>query len=267
MTQVTWILEPRVFPETHDAMCEAIRHTGQGLKLWDDDWIIYHCPEDNPVLFHGSLNTALYVLQEAPWKPGAYCNAPAFECSTWYPNAARWLLHQRWSLTTAKELVNNPDQVLSRVGATDAVFVRPNSALKPFSGRVLQRQAISLAALDYGYYFEDEDLPVVIMPVRPVTREWRYVVVNQNVVAGSAYHALGRKPTQDDPHGAPWKFAESIAQEMPAPENVYVLDVCEANNDLHLLEVNPFSGADLYACSRRDTVQAVSTHILQETQS
>ena len=38
---------------------------------------------------------------------------------------------------------------------------------------------------------------------------------------------------------------------------VYVMDVCEADGELKLLELNPFSGADLYACDRRSIVQKI----------
>jgi hypothetical protein len=35
------------------------------------------------------------------------------------------------------------------------------------------------------------------------------------------------------------------------------MDVCEADGQLWLLELNPFSGADLYACNCQDIVAAV----------
>ena len=44
---------------------------------------------------------------------------------------------------------------------------------------------------------------------------------------------------------------------MTAPDPVYVLDVCEADTGLRLLELNPFSGADLYACSGSEIVRHV----------
>ena len=41
------------------------------------------------------------------------------------------------------------------------MFVRPDSPLEPFAGRVLARDKISLAALDHGFYYDDAYLPVV----------------------------------------------------------------------------------------------------------
>jgi len=39
---------------------------------------------------------------------------------------------------------------------------------------------------------------------------------------------------------------------------VLVLDTCEGDHALFLLEINPFSGADLYACDRAAVVSADS---------
>jgi len=86
----------------------------------------------------------------------------------------------------------------------------------------------------------------------------RVLVVDQAVVAGSAYAAAGRAARADDPAGEPWAFAAAVAAKMTPPERVYVLDVCEADGRLWLLELNPFSGADLYACAGGDVVAAVS---------
>lgn len=193
-----------------------------------------------------------------PWKPGAFCDEGAFRCSAWYPRARPWLLHERWAVVPLIELVEEPDRVMNEVGASGAVFVRPDSPLKPFSGRVVPREAIALRAFDHGFYFEDEALPVIVAPVRKVDREWRFVVVEGKIVAGSGYEAKRRSAVPGQPEGEPWLFASQIAEAFEAPQAVHVLDLCEADGRLHLLEVNPFSGADLYACDRRAVVRAVS---------
>ncbi len=70
--------------------------------------------------------------------------------------------------------------------------------------------------------------------------------------------ADGRTAAADDPKGGPWQFAVEVAKHIRAPESVYVLDVCEADAGLRLLELNPFSGADLYACVGADIVRRVA---------
>lgn len=123
---------------------------------------------------------------------------------------------------------------------------------------MVERDRLSLAALDFGFYFDDRTLPVVVAPVRQVDREWRYVVAAGEIMAGSAYAADGRRALPDAPTAEPWSFAQTVASSIAPPEIVYVLDVCEAGGELRLLELNPFSGADLYACNADEVVRAVS---------
>ncbi|MEM8558121.1 MAG: ATP-grasp domain-containing protein [Bacteroidota bacterium] len=262
---LTWVLEAEVFPASHAAMRDAVVAQGHEVVRWTDAWVWdARWPRlDGPVVFHGSLGNADLVARSSPWQPGAFCNTDAFCCSAWYPAAQPWLLHETWVSTTVEAFVADPSAVFAALDADDAVFVRPDSPLKPFSGRVVHRDAVSLDALDHGFYYDDEALPIIVAPVRTVEREWRYVVVDGRIAAGSAYAADGRTALTDDPDGAPWAFAAEIAASLPLPDPVAVLDVCACDNQLRLLELNPFSGADLYACDRPDVVQAVSALVLR----
>lgn len=256
-----WVLESDAFPHRDANLLAALGAGGHRVIQWDDAWwTVGDHPRlaDTPVIFHGSLGNAARIRAELPWRPGAWCDVPAFHCSFWYPRAAEWLLHREWRVMPANELALDPASALSRFGNPDAVFVRPDSPLKPFAGRVVARDKISLAALDHGFYYEDASLPVVIAPVRAIGREWRYVIADRAVVAGSAYAAADRSARPDDPRGEAWAFAADVAARLSAPERVYVLDVCEADGRLRLLELNPFSGADLYACRADDVVAAVT---------
>lgn len=260
-TGVTWVLEAEVFSQSHTAMREAVLAEGHSVVRWRDDWLeTGHWPllADQSVVFHGSLGNAATITSRLPWRPGTFCNVNAFRCSSWYSRARRWLVHDNWQILPANQLVANSEAVFARLGASESVFVRPDSPLKPFSGRVLQRHGITLRAMDHGFYYDEETLPVVVAPTRKIGREWRYVVVRGLVVAGSAYEAATRAARPDTSDGSPWQFARAIAETLEAPEDTYVLDICETDGDLRLLELNPFSGADLYACDRGRVVAAVS---------
>lgn len=261
MSRVTWVLEAEVFPQSHSAMCEAVVAAKCELLMWSDEWLADGKRPDLEgiaVVFHGSLGNASAIRSNFRWKPGAFCDTEQFRCSSWYPQARGLLLHERFQILPANELIASPRSIADSLGATDSVFVRPDSPLKPFSGRVIGVDSVSLRSLDFGFYFDDETLPVVVAPVRAISREWRYVVVNGAVIAGSAYEAARRTPLPDVPQRESWQFAERVAQSMPAPESAYVLDICESDGRLHVLELNPFSGADLYACDRPAVVNAVS---------
>jgi len=256
---VTWMLEADVFASGDDDLRRAIEAHGDELRTFCDDWWLdRRFPQlEGPVVLRLSLGNCVRARRELPFRPGAFCDVEALHCSAYYPGAAPWLVHRSYVVTTVRELVADPGTTLAPISSPERFFVRPDGPQKAFAGRVVARDGLSLQALDHGFYYDDEDLPVVAAPLRQIGREWRYVVVDGQVVAGSAYLAEGRAAQRDDPTGAPWQRAQEIATNMPAPERVYVLDLCEADGALWLIECNPFSGADLYACDPAGIVAAV----------
>ncbi len=259
---ITWVVERSAFSPAYSEFCATIERLGHRCQEWDDEW--WHGSElpelQGPVLFHGSLGNADRIVRELQWTPGAFCRSQAFYCSQWYEQARQWLVHDRWRTSTVAELADSPREVAGDLATKGQVFVRPDSPLKPFSGRVCAVEDITLAALDFGFYYEDESTPVVVAPVQSIGREWRFVVVNREVIAGSGYLADGRTAVANLDAG-PRQFAAQVAKEFEAPEAVYILDICEVDGDLRLVEINPFSGADLYACDPEAVVGAVSSAI------
>lgn len=258
--KVTWVIEAEVFPPEGVAALEAeVVRAGHRVVRWRDEWRESPSPilptemSVSPFVFRGSLGNAAWVRENVP-RPGVYCDVEAFRCTRYYPGAERWLLcGSRWRALPARQFVEEAmDQHLQHF------FVRPDSPLKPFSGRLLTRDQVSWEAIDYGFYYDDRDLVVIISEPQWITAEWRYVVADRRVVAGSAYSAQGRLALPDSPEGAPWRYAQEVASALDPPEDVYVLDVCEADDRLYLLELNPFGGADLYACDPEAVVRAVS---------
>jgi hypothetical protein len=262
---INWILEREVFNDNHDRLAEAAIKAGHKVTSWDDFWWEngnWPSLENEPAIFHGSLGNANRIASDLSWRPGVFCNTSAFECRAWYESAKSWLLHEKWVFSTVSEFVSEPDRCLAEIGSPESFFVRPDSPLKPFSGRVIQREKLSFEALDYGFYYEDKNLPIVITPVIGVGMEWRFVIVRQEIIASSAYEASARSESSSDCPSEVLDYAKKVAMTFIPPDPVYILDVCNAGDDIKLIEINPFSGADLYACDRQAIVSAVGRIIM-----
>lgn len=257
-----WLVEPGVFGDRYwSEMSAAAASAGHSIEKWSDEWWLDGLPQrDGAVVFHGSLGNAAKVRESGRWRPGAFCDVEKFECSAWYGRAAEWLLHDEYRMVTARELVEDAVTIGLGLGGS-RVFVRPDSPLKPFSGRVVDTGAVTLAALDHGFYYDDAELPVVVAPVREIEREWRFVVVRDSVVAGSAYEADGRVASGEMVGEREFGFATEIARRIEPPEGVYVMDLCAVDGALALLELNPFSGASLYGCDLSSVVEAVGRYV------
>ena len=259
-----WLIETDVFRHDYQrTMPAALQACGVHYLKWEDAWWTTGLPAlEGPVVFHGSLGNAARLASgaETP-QPWAFCDIEAFHCSSWYPRAAPWLIHRAWRQLPADQLVQERSRVAEELGGGTALFVRPDSPLKPFSGRVVEVDKLTLAALDHGIYFDDETLPVLAAPVQDVGREWRFVVVNHTVVAGSEYVADGRERVDGAVEDHVARFAAQIAAEFPPPQPVYVLDICEVAGRLRIAELNPFSGADLYGCDLVAVIRAVEASL------
>lgn len=261
MSEVTWILESAVFPDTHAPLRAAINSSQHHLVDWSDHWWPDGFPASIPnrhVIFHGSLGNAVRVENQLGWSPGSFCPVDKFHCSSWYEAARPWLVHLDWLICPAIELVADPGGIATRLQSEGKLFVRPDSPLKPFSGRVVETNTLTLSSLDHGFYYDDETLPIVVAPVQLIGDEWRFVVVNQRVITGSAYDPATRKPKPIELDSAAAIFASTVASQLEPPSIVYVLDVCWCNDQFRLLELNPFGGADLYACDANAIVENVS---------
>lgn len=258
---IHWILESHVLPNLHQNLRDAAEKHGHRVSDWNDDWS-FRWPNfsEQFVLFHGSLGVANEINQNSPWKPGSFCNLAAFHCSTYYPLVESTLIHQSWQATTVEEFTNHPDKFYGDAGE---LFVRPDSPLKPFSGRVIKKENASLKALDHGFYYDELDLPIIMTPTREVGEEWRFIVHNQTIITGSGYVANGRKGSAEITVSPAWELAQTIAEAIQPLDPLYVLDIAEANGKLWLMELNPFSGADLYGCNLDVLVSAVDELMTQ----
>lgn len=56
-----------------------------------------------------------------------------------------------------------------------------------------------------------------------------------------------------------WTFAQKIACEKKQKDFAYIIDICQSEGDLFLLEMNPFSGADLYVCDAEKIINAIES--------
>jgi hypothetical protein len=256
--QVHWLIEVDVFPETASRMCAAIEaHGDRWTRYADDIAEVELPPREACVVFWGSLGAAYQDRVAARWRPGAIGNIDQFRVASYAPRLGPLLVNTDTVTTTVRDLVEKPQVVLARLHQPQRVFVRPDSALKPFAGRVLDASAIDRSALDHGFYYDDDALPIVVAPARRIHREWRAVIADGRVVAGCAYTADRRGTVEPLPEPVR-AIAGQVACGDWQPAPIYVVDVAEVDSVVRVLELNPFSGADLYHCDPYAVVEAVA---------
>lgn len=256
---VHWLIEVDVFADTAGRITSVLDTRSQPWTRYHDDIQSADLPPPEvPVIFWGSLGAAYAQQVAARWKPGAVGEVGRFNCSAYYSRLGGINVANKDAVfTTVSELVADPATTVAPLGSPERVFVRPDSPLKPFSGRELPVADISLAALDHGFYYEDDQLPIIVSAPKIVGREWRFVVADSEVVAGCEYIASREGVGVSVPDAAR-ACADQIATADWQAAPLYVVDVAEVDDGFGMMELNPFSGADLYHCDPEKVVDAAS---------
>lgn len=237
---ITWIIEKEV-NEAAERVAQAAKETGCKVIRWESGRQVPNV--HTPCVFLGSLNA--YALP----MPGLVGEPERLRYRSYLPYVADTVLNQDIYSGTVGNIPEVP---------WERVFVRPDSPLKPFSGRVLDKKDLRPENLDYGFYYEDLDLPIVLSPAQEIGQEWRFVAVNRELVSCSTYTAAREASMGPLPPSGAMRVARKAA--MLSPEPTVVIDICQTGDgSFKLVEFNLFSGADLYNNNATVIVLAVNT--------
>ncbi len=273
--KVGWLIDADLFDHYRDQLIAEIEKQGHEVHLvsdpkpgyrWEDEGCSYRdaFPKDMCVVSHGDIELVTRVAREARWRPGAFGTVENFACSSYFTHLGEHLLNSDYIMLPFGELRRCSDFLFSTLGRDETIFVRPDSPLKLFTG-----QTVSLATFeaDYElmsfYEFPIESLVVVSSP-KTIVGEWRFVVADQKVIAGSEYRRGETYDPQPADDLAAYELAVAIAQADYQPDPVWVVDICKTDTgSYHLLEIGGFSFADLYSCDKEAVVREVS-HVATE---
>lgn len=266
-----WLIDGDMFEGYRDELLAAIHDQGHQAKLvyapsppfrWDDVGCSYRetFPQDECVISHGDIELVTRIQEEQRWVPGAFATVENFYCSAYARGFGKYMLNQDYIMLPFGELARCKDFLFDTLGRDGRIFVRPDSPLKLFTGQVVTKDTFS-ADLEFMsfYEFPQESIVVVSTP-KDIVKEWRFVVANKQVIAGSQYKDGENLDYQSDYGPEAFDLAQAIAAGDNQPDPVWVLDICQlSDHSYHLLEIGGFSFADLYACNKTDVVAAVST--------
>jgi ATP-grasp domain, R2K clade family 3 len=190
------------------------------------------------------------------WVPGAWCNPENLDCAAYFAYFGKFLLNQHYAIMPGVEAIRQRDWLFAIFGKDDEVFARPTSCHKLFVGRRISRDTFASALAPTRY---DPRTQVVVAAPREIAREWRLVAVGDRIIAGSQYAKGGTRAVAAACPAEVRSFAESMLAEVSwRPDPIFMLDVCEAEDRLWLVELNGFSCSWLYQCDLSAVVAEAS---------
>ncbi len=205
-----------------------------------------------PLVFPIGSTSMLAASRRYGWTPGVIYDEKTFHFDAWRDN---------WG---AANLINGTAATLAFGNGvwhgggvdeqTERVFIRPAQDLKTFTGHVttvaewkawIERVRAGEKSL------EAQELtlntPVIVAPVKTITREWRTWVVGGKVVAASQYALYGKRIREAHAPLDVLMFATRLASYWQ-PAAAFVLDVGEMEDgSLGLVEINTLNSSGIYA--------------------
>ena len=264
-TQPIWIVEAGVFGRNSERLRAAVM--GQGLECYV---VTQHTLTNNLgllradgpltvdgcVICYSSFPMARFVQEQRSWTPGSWCAFGNLACSTYYAYWGRYLLNGRYTILPGVEAIRQQDFLYEVFGESGEVFVRPNTVEKLFVGQCVKQDEFATAIAPVRY---NPTEMVVVAAKQPIRREWRLVVAESRLIAASQYFANGELAVMPECPDEVQAFAAEMLREVSwRPDPIFMLDICEAQGRLFLLEINSFSCSGLYACDLDAIVEAAS---------
>ncbi len=213
-------------------------------------------PLDASVVVLATLPVMRHVQAQRRWLPGGWCSFDRLRCSTYYAFFGPFLLNSSYTLLPGVEAIRQADRLFDVHGRDGRVFVRPDAVWKTFRGGPVSRAAFESTLAPTRF---DPTSLVLVSEVRNVEREWRLVVAQGAVVGASQYFVRGDLNTAPGCPAEVRSFAERVLARVAwRPDPLFILDVCESDGDLRVVELNGFSCSGLYDCEVGPVVAAAS---------
>jgi hypothetical protein len=271
---VGWLFETDVFDEGISRLVDEVKRQGMEAHIASylnnqpgvsEASYLDLFPPHSCVVFYGSLNFAKQVRREATWLPAPYDEGPAHRCVTYYPPLGEHLLAQDYTMLPYGELRRMKKKLYKRHGLSETLFIRPDSGNKIFTGQLVYAESFEKSLDRMGFYEVPSSELVVVSEPRVIKAEWRFVVADHRVIAGSQYRRNNEKEVSPIVDDRAWELAEKVAAEGFQPDRVWTMDICRSGADhYYLLEIGCFSCAGLYACEAEPIVREVSRIALEE---
>lgn len=201
--------------------------------------------DPNAVIMFGSYTLWRFARANS-LSPGVFRIGPFVEEAAWHP----FLLNGADALFLALR-----DIPLSLPNDDKNWFLRPVSDSKEEPGKVrsaseiiaMAQKVLALEEAEFpdGSLHHDTEL-MLTKPVR-ILKEWRFWIVNDEVVTYSLYKEGARVVYRHEIDDDALMFAKRLVKANPAYSPAYVVDICRTEDGLRMLETNCINAAGFYA--------------------
>jgi len=251
-----WVIQENLFQEIeYENLLNACLQQGinycQVKIVPFSNKLVPEITEQNPILAFGS--TALVrISQERGWHPGVFHNHN-FHFKVWSKAWEKNILNYQAKICPISQV----EKVATEL---NKFFVRPCEDLKYFNGTVINKENLNSwkSEVFSKSNYLTKDTEVALSPVQTIYKEYRFFVVDNNLVTGSLYK-LGNQLCLD-PNIEPDAY-EFVLQmiEIWQPARAFVIDIALTQESYKIVEINCINSAGFYAADVSKIVNAIQT--------
>lgn len=226
---------------------------------------IPHVNDEGCFVFFGSINVARDIVAKTSWIPGAFRTTGHYLCSYYYPRLGNLAMNAgHYIMMPYGDLLRNKNLLFRSIAEDGAVFIRPDSNDKEFTGKLVFDEDFEKDVGFMGFYDVPPELMCVISAPVNIKHEWRFVMVDGEPITGSHYkNDRDVEYTAEFPQEA-FDTAKEAGKKLN-PDRVWVCDICETKAGyFYVIEIGSFSNCGLYKCDTDIIVERVSSIALEE---
>jgi hypothetical protein len=267
-----WIIEQYVYDEYEQKLIEVIKRLGCRCIIYnyiptesiiETDLLTKLKPTDI-VIFHGGLQLGRKMLKYNVY-PSIFLTIENYECFRYYGFYGNHLLNSDYMMMGLNDAERNKDLIFNRFN-TSKIFIRPSNGYKSFTGQYLSfkdfKKELDLLKISYGGI--DLTQLVVISSLKDIEEEYRFVVVDGNIVSGTLYMDKNNRPLYRAYYDKPCtdecakEYAESLVG-IYVPDPMFTMDIVRlSSGEYKLVEINSFNCASMYGGDYKKIVEAVN---------
>lgn len=150
---------------------------------------------------------------------------------------------------------------LEKVFAEDK-FIKPSRDLKAFNGGILEKgKSIGdyINSQMHQPFFKEEY--AIIAPLKKIYAEYRFFVVNGEVITGSLYKRGDKLEKTSKLSNEIWEKAQEYSK-LYQPHDVFTMDLAETSDGVKIVEYNCWNCSGHYSCDLEKTYKAIHDYMI-----
>ncbi len=159
-------------------------------------------------------------------------------------------------------LLNNDSQIklcndILNESYDEDLFIKPSSDTKAFDAGIIEAGKTIKEHIESQFHRENYGNELILLsPLKDIDAEYRFFVVNNEVVSGSSYRINGQLKSNPDVPKRIWEKAEEYSK-LYQPHDIFTLDLCEIGDDVKIVEYNCFNCSGIYATEYAKVIHKV----------